>query len=51
MVHERHVHTGGPARWLANVMYKPLYQRGIVAYGKHLWGEGLDVSKECNISR
>ena len=39
MVHERHVHTGGPARWLANVMYKPLWQRGIVAYGKHLWGE------------
>ena len=39
MVHELGVHTGGPAGWLSRVMYQPLYKRGIIAYGKHLWGE------------
>ena len=38
MVHELGVHTGGPAGWLSRVMYQPLYKRGIIAYGKHLWG-------------
>ena len=38
MVHELGVHTGGPAGWLRRVMYQPLYKRGIIAYGKHLWG-------------
>ena len=39
MVHEVGVHTGGPAGWLSRVMYQPLYKRGIIAYGKHLWGD------------
>ena len=39
MVHELGVHTGGPAGWLSRVMYQPLYKRGIIAYGKHLWGK------------
>lgn len=39
MVHELGVHTGGPAGWLSRVMYQPLYKRGIIAYGKHLWGD------------
>ena len=39
MVHELGVHTGGAAGWLSRVMYQPLYKRGIIAYGKHLWGE------------
>tara|TARA_B100000989_G_scaffold297462_1_gene283309 strand:- start:1272 stop:2042 length:771 start_codon:yes stop_codon:yes gene_type:complete len=39
MVHELGVHTGGPSGWLNRVMYQPLYKRGIIAYGKHLWGE------------
>ena len=39
MVHELGVHTGGPAGWLNRVMYQPLYKRGIIAYGKHLWGD------------
>ena len=39
MVHELGVHTGGPARWMQRVMDVPLYQRGIIAYGKHLFGE------------
>ena len=38
MVHEYGVHTGGPAGWLRNVMDKPLHERGIIAYGKHLFG-------------
>ena len=40
MVHELGVHTGGPAGWMRRVMDAPLYQRGIVAYGKHLFGKG-----------
>lgn len=39
MVHELGVHTGGPSGWMRNVMDKPLYQRGIIAYGKHLFGK------------
>jgi hypothetical protein len=39
MVHELGVHTGGPAGWLRRVMEVPLYQRGIIAYGKHLFGK------------
>lgn len=39
MVHELGVHTGMPARWMQRVMDVPLYQRGIIAYGKHLFGE------------
>ena len=39
MVHELGVHTGGPAGGLSRVMYQPLYKRGIIAYGKHLWGK------------
>lgn len=38
MVHELGVHTGGPATWLKRVMDVPIYQRGIIAYGKHLFG-------------
>ena len=37
MVHELGVHTGGPAGWMRRVMDAPLYQRGIIAYGKHLF--------------
>ena len=40
MVHELGVHTGGPSGWMRNVMDVPLSQRGIIAYGKHLWGHG-----------
>lgn len=39
MVHELGVHTGGPAGWMRKVMDAPLYQRGIIAYGKHLFGK------------
>ena len=39
MVHEYGVHTGGPAAWLRNVMDKPLHERGVIAYGKHLFGK------------
>ena len=39
MVHELGVHTGGPAGWMRRVMDAPLYQRGVIAYGKHLFGE------------
>lgn len=39
MVHEFGVHTGGPGGWMRNVMDKPLYARGIIAYGKHLFGK------------
>ncbi len=39
MVHEVGVHTGGPAGWLKRVMDVPIYQRGVIAYGKHLWGK------------
>tara|TARA_B100002019_G_scaffold59522_2_gene51028 strand:- start:3406 stop:4170 length:765 start_codon:yes stop_codon:yes gene_type:complete len=39
MVHELGVHTGGPAGWMRNVMDVPLYKRGIIAYGKHLFGK------------
>lgn len=39
MVHELGVHTGGPAGWMRRVMDAPLYQRGIIAYGKHLFGK------------
>jgi len=39
MVHEIGVHTGGPSGWMRRVMDAPLYQRGIIAYGKHLFGK------------
>ena len=39
MVHELGVHTGGPSGWLRRVMEPPLYARGIIAYGKHLFGK------------
>jgi len=39
MVHELGVHTGPPAGWMRNVMDKQIYQRGIIAYGKHLFGK------------
>jgi len=39
MVHETGVHTGGPSGWMRRVMDAPLYQRGIIAYGKHLFGK------------
>lgn len=39
MVHELGVHTGGPAGWLRRVMEVPLHERGIIAYGKHLFGK------------
>jgi len=39
MVHEHGVHTGGPAGWMRRVMDAPLYQRGVIAYGKHLFGK------------
>lgn len=39
MVHELGVHTGGPAGWMKKVMDAPLYERGIIAYGKHLFGK------------
>lgn len=39
MVHELGVHTGRPAGWLKRVMDVPIYQRGIIAYGKYLFGE------------
>ena len=38
MVHELGVHTGGPSGWLLNVMNPPLHERGIIAYGKHVFG-------------
>ena len=40
MVHELGVHTGGPSSWMKSVMDVPLSQRGIIAYGKHIWGQG-----------
>jgi hypothetical protein len=39
MVHELGVHTGSPSNWMRNVMDAPLYQRGIIAYGQHLFGK------------
>jgi len=45
MVHELGVHTGGPSNWMKNVMDKPIYQRGIIAYGKHLFGKGWEFPK------
>lgn len=39
MVHEIGVHTGGPAGWLKRVMDVPQYKRGIIAYGKQLFGK------------
>ncbi len=45
MVHELGVHTGGPAGWLRNVMDKPLYQRGVLAYGRLLFGEDWEFPK------
>jgi len=38
MVHELGVHTGGPSGWLRRVMNPPLHERGIIAYGKHIFG-------------
>jgi len=39
MVHELGVHTGGPAGWMRRVMDVPIWERGIIAYGKHLFGK------------
>lgn len=39
MVHEHGLFDGPSAGWLARVMNPPLHQRGIIAYGKHVWGE------------
>lgn len=39
MVHESGIFTGAPRGWLARVMDVPLSQRGILAYGKHLFGK------------
>lgn len=39
MVHELGVHTRGPAGWMRNVMDVPIHQRGIIAYGKKLFGD------------
>lgn len=38
MVHELGVHTKGPSGWLRRVMYPSLEDRGIIAYGKHIFG-------------
>ena len=38
MVHELGVHTKGPGGWLRGVMSPPLHERGIIAYGKHIFG-------------
>jgi len=45
MVHELGVHTGHPRNWLKRVMDVPLHQRGIIAYGKHLFGEDWEFPK------
>ena len=39
MVHEVGVHDGAQGGWMRNVMDVPLYARGIIAYGKHLFGK------------
>lgn len=39
MVHELGVHEGAQGGWMRRVMDVPLYQRGIIAYGKHLFGK------------
>jgi hypothetical protein len=39
MVHETGVHTGGPAGWMKRVMDVPQWKRGIIAYGKQLFGK------------
>lgn len=39
MVHETGVHTGGPAGWLKRVMDVPQYKRGVIPYGKLLFGK------------
>lgn len=39
MVHELGIHTGPSAGWLKKVMTPSLHERGIIAYGKHLFGQ------------
>lgn len=39
MVHELGVHTGGPSGWIRRVMEGPIEQRGVIAYGKKLFGD------------
>ena len=40
MVHELGVHDGRPGKtWISRVMDVPNYQRGVIAYGKKLFGE------------
>tara|TARA_B100000131_G_scaffold125068_1_gene122295 strand:+ start:5669 stop:6439 length:771 start_codon:yes stop_codon:yes gene_type:complete len=40
MVHELGLHTSTSGGWLRKVMDSKLSQRGIIAYGKHLFGPG-----------
>lgn len=39
MVHELGLHTSSSGNWLRKVMDVPLWQRGIIAYGKFLFGK------------
>lgn len=46
MVHELGVHTAkGPSGWMKKVMDVSLSQRGIIAYGKHLFGQDWNFPK------
>ena len=45
MVHELDVHTGPPAGWLKRVMDVPQWKRGIIAYGKQLFGKDWEFPK------
>lgn len=45
MVHELGVHTGGQGGWMKKVMDVNLSQRGIIAYGKHLFGQDWNFPK------
>lgn len=38
MVHELGLFTGSSGGWVKSVMEKPLWQRGVIAYGKDLFG-------------
>ena len=39
MVHELGIHTGKSAEWMKKVMESPGHQRGIIAYGKKIFGD------------
>ena len=45
MVHELGVFTGGPRNWIKRVMDVPMHRRGIIAYGKHLFGGDWEFPK------